>query len=88
MKVAIMQPYFFPYLGYFSLIEASDLWVVFDDVQFIRHGWIDRNRVLDSNLNPNYIRPSIIKSTRDTKINEVYIIIWSSFSIFLCKHTE
>ena len=76
-----MQPYFFPYLGYFSLIDASDLWVVFDDVQFIRHGWIDRNRIIDSSFKPTYIRPSIIKSSRGTKINEVYLnnsIDWKS----------
>lgn len=73
MKVAIMQPYFFPYLGYFSLIHSSDLWVFFDDIQFIRHGWIDRNRILDSNNNPIYFRPNIIKHSRETFIRHVLI---------------
>jgi len=43
MKLAIMQPYAFPYLGYFQLISAVDLFVLYDDVAFIKQGWINRN---------------------------------------------
>lgn len=46
MKIAIMQPYFFPYIGYFQLIAAVDLFVVYDNVQFSKKGWINRNRIL------------------------------------------
>lgn len=46
MKLAIMQPYLFPYLGYFHLIRAVDAFVVYDDVNFIKGGWINRNYVL------------------------------------------
>lgn len=46
MKVAIMQPYFFPYIGYFQLIAASDVFVLHDDVQYIKGGWVNRNRIL------------------------------------------
>ncbi len=46
MKLAIMQPYFFPYIGYFQLIKAVDRFVVYDDVNFIKQGWIARNRIL------------------------------------------
>jgi len=46
-RVAIMQPYFFPYLGYFHLIESSDRFVFYDDVNFIKGGWINRNRILN-----------------------------------------
>lgn len=46
MKLAIMQPYFFPYIGYFQLIAASDVFVLHDDVQYIKGGWINRNRIL------------------------------------------
>lgn len=46
MKIAIMQPYFFPYLGYFQLISAVDKFIIFDDVQYIAKGWINRNRLL------------------------------------------
>lgn len=46
MTVAIMQPYLFPYIGYFQLIAAADTFVVYDDVAFIMRGWINRNRIL------------------------------------------
>lgn len=46
MRVALMQPYLFPYLGYFQLIYAVDLFVLHDDVQWIKGGWINRNQVL------------------------------------------
>ncbi len=46
MKLAIMQPYLFPYLGYFQLIRAVDTFVVYDDVNFIKGGWINRNYIL------------------------------------------
>jgi hypothetical protein len=46
MKVAIMQPYFLPYIGYFQLMASVDTFVVFDDVNFINRGWINRNRLL------------------------------------------
>ena len=46
MKLAIMQPYLFPYIGYFQLINAVDLFVFYNDVNFIRKGWINRNRIL------------------------------------------
>lgn len=46
MKLAIMQPYFFPYLGYFQLIRAVDIFVAFDDVSYIKRGWINRNFLL------------------------------------------
>ena len=44
--VAIMQPYIFPYIGYFNLIEASNVFVFYDDVNYINRGWINRNRIL------------------------------------------
>jgi hypothetical protein len=46
MKLALMQPYFLPYIGYFQLIAAVDAFVVYEDVQFIKNGWINRNRIL------------------------------------------
>ena len=45
-RIAIMQPYFFPYIGYWQLIHAVDCFVILDDAQYIRHGWINRNRIL------------------------------------------
>jgi len=46
MSIAIMQPYVFPYIGYFQLIYASEVFVFYDDVHFINRGWINRNRIL------------------------------------------
>lgn len=46
MRIAVMQPYFFPYIGYFQLIHAVDAFVVYDDVNYIKGGWINRNRIL------------------------------------------
>jgi hypothetical protein len=44
--IAVMQPYFFPYIGYFQLMAATDLFIFLDDVQYIKGGWMNRNRVL------------------------------------------
>jgi hypothetical protein len=49
MKLAIMQPYIFPYIGYIQLIAAVDKFVVYDDVTFIKQGWINRNNILLNN---------------------------------------
>jgi hypothetical protein len=46
MKVAVMQPYLFPYLGYFHLLDAVDRFVVLDDVKYPKNGWVNRNRIL------------------------------------------
>jgi hypothetical protein len=46
MAIAIMQPYIFPYIGYFQLINLADKFIVYDDVTFIKQGWINRNRIL------------------------------------------
>lgn len=49
MKVAIMQPYFFPYIGYFQMMNAVDEFVVYDNIEFTKKGWINRNRILVNN---------------------------------------
>jgi hypothetical protein len=71
--VAIMQPYFFPYAGYFSLIKHTDRFILFDPVQFIRHGWIDRNRVLKQGDGWIYIRPPLIPYASDALISTVRV---------------
>lgn len=45
-KVAIMQPYFFPYLGYFQMMSCVDEFIIYDDVNYIKQGWINRNNIL------------------------------------------
>lgn len=47
MKIGIMQPYFFPYIGYWQLMNQVDQYVIYDDVNFIKGGWINRNRILN-----------------------------------------
>lgn len=71
MTLGIMQPYFMPYLGYFSLIKHVDQFILFDTPQYIRHGWIERNKVLKPNGEPLYIKVQLEKHSRDTPINEV-----------------
>jgi hypothetical protein len=46
MKLAIMQPYFLPYVGYFQLINSVDCFVIYDDIQFSKKSWVNRNRIL------------------------------------------
>ena len=46
MKLAIMQPYFMPYLGYWQLMNAVDTYVVYDNIQYTKKGWFNRNRIL------------------------------------------
>jgi len=46
LKLAIMQPYFFPYIGYFQLINVVDKYVIYDNIQYTKKGWINRNRIL------------------------------------------
>lgn len=72
-RIAVMQPYFFPYLGYFSLIKQVDQFILFDPVQFIRHGWIDRNRVLKQGEGWLYIRAPLVKHSHQAVIKDVEI---------------
>lgn len=71
MKLAIMQPYFFPYLGYWQLIQASDTFVLMDDVQFIRHGWIERNRILKQDGGWQYVAVPLEKHSHKEAIRNI-----------------
>ncbi|OHB69699.1 MAG: hypothetical protein A2W23_10230, partial [Planctomycetes bacterium RBG_16_43_13] len=48
MKIGIMQPYFFPYIGYFQLIQSVDQFIVYDNIKYTKKGWINRNRILQN----------------------------------------
>jgi len=67
-----MQPYLFPYLGYFQLMHAVDRFVVADDVVFIKQGWINRNRLL-INRRPAYFTVPMKRHPADTLIKDVEI---------------
>ena len=73
MRLAVTQPYFFPYLGYLAIIKHSDCFVVFDTPQFIRHGWIERNRILKPNEGWQYIKVPLEKNISKTNIKDVKI---------------
>ena len=68
-----MQPYFVPYIGYWQLISAVDLFVIFDDVQYMRHGWINRNRVLKPSGGWQYIIIPLEKHSLSELIRNVKI---------------
>ena len=69
-----MQPYFFPYIGYWQLINAVDEFILFDEVQYIRHGWINRNRILKKGGGWRYIQIPIEKHSRETLIKDIKIV--------------
>jgi hypothetical protein len=68
-----MQPYLFPYIGYFQLIDATDRWVVFDTPQFMRHGWVNRNRILHPSEGAQYILAPLAKHSRGTSIQDIIL---------------
>lgn len=68
--MGIMQPYFFPYIGYFQLINLVDKFVVYDDVNFIKKGWINRNNVLVNGQASMFTVP-LIGASQNKLINEV-----------------
>lgn len=72
-SIAIMQPYFFPYLGYFSLIENTDHFIFFDTPQYIKKGWINRNRIIGCGTDPVFINVPICKAPQNTAIKDIRI---------------
>jgi hypothetical protein len=71
--VAIMQPYFFPYIGYWQLIQAVDCFVLFDDAQYMRHGWVNRNRILKPGGGWQYILVPLEKHAVTESIKNVHV---------------
>ncbi len=72
MKLAIMQPYLFPYLGYFQLIHAVDTFVVYDDVNYIKRGWINRNYIL-ANSDQQLITLPLHDASQNKLINQIEV---------------
>lgn len=69
--VAVMQPYFFPYGGYFSLMKAVDHFLVFDCVQFPRRGWVHRNRVPGPTGKEEWLTLPLARQSRETLIRDL-----------------
>ena len=64
MKLAIMQPYFLPYIGYFQLIAGADKFVIYDNIQYTKKGWINRNRMLQNGSDKVFSLPLAKTSDR------------------------
>lgn len=74
MKLAIMQPYFMPYIGYWQLMGAVDKFVLLDDVAFIPRGWIHRNRILVAG-DPHLFTLPIQKASQNQNIQDTHRLI-------------
>ena len=72
MKVGIMQPYFMPYIGYWQLIDAVDTYVIYDDVNFIKGGGINRNRILLDGV-VRYLNVPLKGASSFKKINDISV---------------
>lgn len=73
MNIAILQPYFFPYMAYFQLIHAVDKFIFFDDVNFMKKKWINRNQILISGK-PCYFIVPLKKISQNKLIRDVEIV--------------
>src|SRR3990167_8640637 len=71
MRIAIMQPYFAPYAGYFRLLFGADLFVVYDCVQFTRRGYVHRNQLRDFNHELTWLTLPLTKAPQDIKISQL-----------------
>src|SRR6476619_972718 len=69
--MAIMQPYFIPYAGYFRLFAASDLFVIYDCVQFPRRGWVHRNKMFGADGRECWLTLPLAKMARDVRIRDL-----------------
>lgn len=74
MKLGIMQPYFFPYLGHFALIAQCDQWVVFDVTQFTRKSWMTRNRILHPREGWTYISVPLANASTSIRTCDARIL--------------
>ena len=73
MHLALMQPYLFPYAGYFGLIDAVDVFVLFDNVQYQRRGWMHRNRIQHPADGWRYVGVPVVKAPQQTAIRDIQL---------------
>jgi hypothetical protein len=85
--LAVMQPYLFPYAGYFSLMHSSTDFVFYDDVDFIKQGWVNRNRVL-VNGQPQLFSVPLVNGSSNVSIKDVLISENARFYTKLIKTLE
>jgi hypothetical protein len=91
MKIAIMQPYIFPYIGYFQLINAVDKFVFYDDVNYIKGGWINRNRIVVNGKENIFTIPlndaSSFRTIEETEINQKLYPKWERKFLMTIQQT-
>ena len=83
-----MQPYFFPYLGYFALIKNTEFFVSFDPVQYISKGWMNRNRVLKPAEGWQYLTAPIQKQPQDTLIKDILVMPGDEWKTKMLRQLE
>jgi hypothetical protein len=83
--IAIMQPYFFPYIGYWQLIHAADMFVVGDSVHYIKHGWINRNRILGEGNQPQFFSIEVSHASCNRLIYETSRVVSRKQAEYLCR---
>jgi hypothetical protein len=88
MKLAAMQPYFFPYLGYFQLISAVDKFILYDNLNYIRHEWVSRNRLLPVHGQPTYFIVPLKEQSTYSKIRDILINNRTDWRRKICKQIE
>jgi len=84
MKVAVMQPYFFPYLGYFQLINAVDIWVNMDHAKFIKKGYMHKNTIQGNQI----IRVPLLGASQNLNTREIKVDLQSKDLIKLRSTLE
>lgn len=87
MKIGIMQPYFFPYLGYWQLMGSVDTFVILDDVNYIKRGYINKNFIL-INGESHMFNISLVKPSQNKLISETYLSFPTEERIDLLKTFE
>ena len=73
-KVAVMQPYFIPYTGYFRLLSETDQFVIYDCVQFQRRGWLHRNKLSDKNGTLQWLTLPLEKAPQSLIIRDLKLV--------------
>jgi len=79
MKLGIMQPYFLPYIGYFQLINVVDKYILYDNINYMKKSWVNRNRFLKINNGPSFFNIPLKDKSSFKKINEIELLdndIW------------
>lgn len=86
-RIAVMQPYLFPYIGYFQLINIVDTFVFYDDVNFINRGWINRNNILLIGKSHRITVP-LAQASQNKPINKIAIALESRWRTKLLRTIE